>query len=79
MASEPTALVSAITAAITSTLAILLFAGVDPELVGALTLAATAWIGVAAVIIRSRVTPNSRVELTVEQADLIRSIEAEHR
>ncbi len=68
MTNEPTALVAAITAAITSTLAILLFVGVDPQLVGALTFAATAWVGVGAVVLRSRVTPNDRVALTTAEA-----------
>lgn len=57
MNNEPVAIGAAINAAITATLAILLFVGVDPELVGALTLAATAWVAVAAAIVRSRVTP----------------------
>jgi hypothetical protein len=57
MSNEPVSIVAAITAAITSTLAILLFVGVDPELVGAITLATTAWVGVAAAVVRSRVSP----------------------
>lgn len=57
MNQEPVSIIAAINAAITATLAILLFVGVAPELVGALTLAATAWIGVAAAFVRSRVRP----------------------
>lgn len=71
MTTEPTAVISAITAAITATLGILLFAGVDAELVGALTFAATAWVGVAAALIRSRVTPNTSVALTNEEAQAL--------
>ena len=54
---EPVRLVGLLNAAIAATLAILLFAGADPNLVGALTLAATAWIAVAAELVRARVTP----------------------
>ena len=57
MNQEPVAIMSAITAALQATLAILLFVGVDPELVGALTAAVVAWVGVAAFFVRSKVTP----------------------
>lgn len=57
MHTEPVALTGAITAAITATLAILMFAGVDPDLVGAITLAATGWVAVVAAVVRSRVSP----------------------
>jgi hypothetical protein len=53
---EPVAWQGAVTGAITSTIAILAFAGVDGEVVGALSVAATAWVGVAAVVVRSRVS-----------------------
>lgn len=61
MNQEPVAITAAINAAITATLAILLFVGISPELVGALTLAATAWIGVVAAVVRARVTPVPKV------------------
>lgn len=61
MNQEPVAITAAINAAITATLAILLFVGISPELVGALTLAATAWIGVVAAVVRARVTPVPQV------------------
>lgn len=57
MNTEPVSIVAALNAAVVATLAILMFVGVDPELVGALTLAVTGWIGVGAAIVRSRVTP----------------------
>ena len=57
MNQEPVAIMSAITAALQATLAILLCVGVDPELVGALTAAVVAWVGVAAFFVRSKVTP----------------------
>lgn len=57
MNQEPVSIVAALNAAITATLGILLFVGVDPTLVGALTLAATAWIAVGAAFVRARVTP----------------------
>jgi hypothetical protein len=53
---EPVAWQAAVTGAITSTIAILAFLGVDGEVVGALSVAATGWVGVAAVVVRSRVT-----------------------
>jgi hypothetical protein len=61
MGSEPVSVVSAITSAITSTVAILLFFGVDPKLVGAISVAATAWVGVGAAIVRSKVIPKSNL------------------
>jgi hypothetical protein len=58
---EPVRLTSLITAAITATLTILLFVGVDPDVVGALTAAATAWVLVIAEVVRNRVTPVEEV------------------
>lgn len=60
MSTEPVGVVAALNAAVTATLAVLLFFGVDPELVGALTLAVVAWIAVGAAIVRARVTPVDR-------------------
>jgi hypothetical protein len=57
MSTEPVSVIAAITAALTSTIAIALFFGADPELVAAVTLAVTAWVGVAAAVVRSKVTP----------------------
>lgn len=54
-------IVSAITSAITSTVAILLFFGIDPKLVGAVTVAATAWVGVGAAIVRAKVIPKANL------------------
>ena len=71
MTNEPVSVFAAINAAVVATLAILMFAGVDPDLVGAITLAATAWIGVAAVVVRSRVTPTApRPERDAGRIDL---------
>lgn len=61
MNNEPVSVVAALNAAVVATLAILLFLGVDPDLVGGITLAVTGWIGFGAAVVRSRVTPNARV------------------
>jgi hypothetical protein len=61
MHTEPVRLVTLITAAVNATLGLLLFAGVDPEVVGGLTAAAGAWVLVGGeVLARRRVTPLSR-------------------
>jgi hypothetical protein len=57
MGTEPVAIVAAINSALTATLAILLFVGVDPEMVGGITLAVTGWVSVGALWVRSKVTP----------------------
>jgi hypothetical protein len=58
MQTEPVRLVTLVTAAIQATLALLLFAGVDPEVVGGLTAAAVAWVLVGGELLaRRRVTP----------------------
>lgn len=57
----------AITSALTATISILLFVGVDPMLVGAINAALIAWVGVAVAIVRSKVTPTSKVALTTEE------------
>jgi hypothetical protein len=54
---EPVTIAAALTAAINATLGILLFVGVEPELVGVLQGAAAAWVIVVALIVRARVTP----------------------
>lgn len=62
---EPTVTTAAlVTGAINSTLAVLLFLGVKPELVAALTLASNGWIAVAARMIHKRTTPTDQVALT---------------
>ena len=65
---EPVRIVGLLNAAIGATLAILLFAGVDPTLVGALTLAATAWIAVGAELVRGRVTPVANLTHASEES-----------
>ena len=57
MTSEPVRIVGLLNTALAATLGLLLFAGVDPDLVAALVLAAAAWIAVAAELVRARVTP----------------------
>jgi hypothetical protein len=57
MTSEPVRIVGLLNTAIAATLGLLLFAGVDPDLVAALVLAAAAWIAVGAELVRARVTP----------------------
>jgi hypothetical protein len=59
---EPSRIVAAITAAITATIGVLTVTDVlSPELGGALTVAAGAWVLAAGEIVRARVTPNDRV------------------
>lgn len=66
---EPVSVLAAINGAVVATIALLAFVGVDGQVIGALSLAATAWIAVAATIVRGRVTPTDRVALTVKQAE----------
>jgi hypothetical protein len=54
---EPVRLTSLVNAALTATLAVLLVAGVDPDVVAAITAAVTAWVLVIGEVVRSRVTP----------------------
>lgn len=62
-------IVSAITAAVTSTLGLLSFVGIDQDLIGALQLAAGGWIIVGAMLIHQRTTPTEHVALTVDEAE----------
>jgi hypothetical protein len=62
-------IVSAITAAVTSTLGLLAFLGVAHELVGALQIAAGGWIVVGAMLIHQRTTPTDQVALTKDEAE----------
>lgn len=71
MNNEPVSIFAALTAAIQATLAILLVLGVEPDLVAAIAGALIAWIALAAVVVRSKVTPTSRVALTTEQANAL--------
>lgn len=64
--------VAAITAAITSTLGLLTFLGVDHQLVGGLILAANGWIAVGALLVHKRTTPTEQVALTIEEAKELR-------
>lgn len=57
-----------VTAAITGTLGILLFLGVNEDVIAALTVFIGGWL----VVLRQMLTPNVNVELTKEQATLIR-------
>jgi hypothetical protein len=56
---EPVSLTSLITAAMASTVSLLLFLGVDPDVVGGINLAVAGWIVVIARVVRARVTPVS--------------------
>lgn len=59
---EPTAIVGALNTALTATLGVLTVTStISQELAGALGLALAGWVGVGAILVRSRVTPNSRV------------------
>jgi succinylarginine dihydrolase len=71
VSNEPVAIGGLITTAVTSTLAILLYVGVDPQLVAAITLASTGWIAAIAAVVRSKVTPTSKVALTTSDVELI--------
>lgn len=62
---EPVAIAGLISTAVTSTLAILLYLHVDPQLVASITLASTGWIAAIAAVVRSKVTPTNKVALTV--------------
>lgn len=67
---EPSRLVGFITAAITSTIGIFTITGVlSPEVAGGIVAALGAWVALGAEIVRGRVTPNSRVALTTDQAE----------
>ena len=68
MMNEPVAIGGLINTAMVSTIAILLYLHVDPQLVAAITLASSGWIAAIAAVIRSKVTPNGHVALTVVQA-----------
>lgn len=76
-ANEPMALQTVFTTAVTGTLALLLYLGVDPELVAAITLAASGWIAAGFALIRSKVTPTSKVALTKDDVDLINASQAQ--
>lgn len=58
---EPVALTTAINSAVTATLAILLFVGVNPNAVAAITLGVVGWIAVWGVWARSKVKPMSKI------------------
>ena len=73
MKHEPVTVTAAITAAITSTLALLAFAGVPAEVIGALGVASTAWVTLGAVIVRSKVTPTVDVALTNDEVAALRA------
>lgn len=65
--------VAAVTAAVTSTIGLLAFLGVDVELVGALTIAANGWVAVGALLIHRRTVPTDQVALTVQEAEKLSS------
>lgn len=74
LASEPVAIGGVITTAVTSTLAILLYAGVDSQLVAAITLAASGWIAAVVAIVRSKVTPTADVALTKDDVAALNKV-----
>lgn len=62
MKDEPSRIIASITAAITATIGVLVITNVlTPEVGGALTVAAGAWVLTAGELVRARVTPNDRV------------------
>lgn len=71
MTTEPVSSAAAITVAVQATIAILLVAGVDPQLVAAIQGAVVGWVVVVAVIVRSRVTPIAQVALTVDDVEAL--------
>ncbi len=54
---EPVAVFSAVTAALQATVALLAFLGVPSEVVAGLQTVVVAWVGVAAAVVRGRVSP----------------------
>lgn len=65
---EPARIITLITAAVAGTVNLLaLLFSWGPELIAALGLVTSAWIGVAGEIIRMLVTPNGNVKLTQEE------------
>lgn len=75
---EPVSIFAAITSALTATVSILLFFDVDPKLVGAISIALTAWVGVAAAVVRSKTTPTAHVALTNDDVDLLNAAKKEN-
>ena len=59
---------AAITAALTATLGLLSFLGIDQEVVGALQVSAAAWVVVGAMLVHRRTTPTDQVALTKDEA-----------
>lgn len=68
---QPVLLATGLTTAVTSTLGILLVVGVDPDLVAALIGTATGWIAFGFAWAKAKVTPTSKVALTVSDVALI--------
>lgn len=72
MNTEPSRIIATITAAITATVGIITLTEVwSAEVGGAVTAAIGAWVLAAGEILRSRVTPNTNVALTTDEADAL--------
>ena len=68
MTTEPSRIVSLISAAITATIGLLTVLGVfNEEVGGAITIAAGAWTAVGGEIIRSKVTPTAATGIVLER------------
>lgn len=68
MNTEPSRIISLLSAAITATVGLLTILGVwDEEVGGAITIAAAAWTAVGGEIIRSKVTPTAATGIVIER------------
>lgn len=68
---EPVSIFGALNSALVATIAILAVFGVDQKIIAAITIAVTAWVGFAAVLVRRKVTPTSKVALTHDDVALL--------
>jgi hypothetical protein len=67
VSNEPVAIGGLINSAAVSTIAILLYFKVDPQLVGAISVALSGWIAAISAVVRTKVTPSKNVALTNTQ------------
>jgi hypothetical protein len=67
VSNEPVAIGGLINSAAVSTIAILLYFKVDPQLVGAISVALSGWIAAISAVVRTKVTPSKNVALTHTQ------------
>lgn len=76
---EPVRLVALVTGAVTLTVNVIgLVVDWPAELIAGINLALGAWVAVAGEVVRSFVTPNGNVALTVEQLDELQPPGGDH-